>query len=158
MTRVLGTTFDVRRYATDTATHVVVVSGKVDVRTGHRRAVAVAAGMMVVSADSTERLSTPTVTYNGWADGHLDFHDTPLPEALSILERWYGVRFRIADSALTHAMLVGRLDFKTTREAMQALQLMLGATMTYDRAGDTTIVTLHTRRTPGRSTTTTVRC
>jgi len=144
-THVLGTAFDVKRYAGDAGVRIAVASGKVQSRMANHAPVTLTAGMIGRLTDSSVTVTTSgdLTEYTGWTRGRLEFRTTPVPEVLATLERWYGVRFRLADSALSRATVSGRLDFGTTSEAMRALKLLLGVDMTFDRMGDTTFVTLH---------------
>jgi len=89
MTRVLGTTFDVRRYADERVGQVVVLSGKVSVQ-GKGAAHTIAAHMMASFTDSsvaTSLVNDPT-QYTDWTHGSLVFRDTPVPVVLATLKRW----------------------------------------------------------------------
>jgi len=143
-TRVLGTAFDVRRYADDQAVRVAVVSGKVQSGTS-TSSVTLTAGMLarVVDSGATMVTASDVTPYTDWTHGHLTFRTAPLPEVLAVLEQWYGIRFRMGDSTLQRATLSGRFDFETTAELLQALKASLAVSTTYQRIGDTTIVTLH---------------
>jgi len=139
-TRVLGTAFDVRRYAADTATLVTVLSGRV-ASGGSARPVVLTAGRIGRITDSTAVVSaTPNPAHAVlWTQGRLEFNDTPVPAMLATLGRWYGYEFRLADTTLaTRYVSVG---FKTDRveETMSTLKALLGVTMTFEGK----VVTLH---------------
>lgn len=97
-TRVLGTSFAVRKYPDETQTRVIVSEGKVQVATQ------VLSAGQGVSADTTGQLtmlSDADVTAGlAWTGGRLVFQDTPIHEALAQIGRWYDVEFRIADSTV----------------------------------------------------------
>ncbi len=110
VTRVLGTTFTVRKYAEDSATRVVVTEGKVSIRAeqplGTRalasEAILVAHAMGQVS-DSGQIFVNPRVPidgYTGWLTGQLVFRETPLKDAIRELERAYDVEIRVTDTLL----------------------------------------------------------
>jgi len=146
-TRVLGTTFDVRHYPTDRATHVAVSRGKVSVGTTSVRGahvVTLTRGEIAEATDSSVTTVTGDVTpYTAWTTGHLVFHDAPIAEVLTTVGRWYGVRFSIGDSVLANQHLTASLDFGSRTELLNALRLVLGVTMTFGDGSDSTI-TLHT--------------
>jgi len=109
VTRVLGTTFQVRRYATDRATHVMVVDGRVSVRGVHDAAATIldARTFAVVGDSGTIRI-IPDIAADevtGWVDGRLVFHDTPVREMLADIGRAYGVEIRVSDSTLANRQL-----------------------------------------------------
>jgi len=132
-TRVLGTTFDVRRYADDRTTHVAVVSGRV--ATGGRVSAAVlAAGSAGQVTDSTvvvNAVDDPS-TAVAWTQGRLIFNDTPVSVVLATLGRWYGYEFRLADTivAANHVSMTFKTDAPI--ETMNAVKALLGVTMTFD--------------------------
>jgi len=135
-TRVLGTTFDVRRYADDRDVRIAVTSGKVAVgSSAHRQLSAVLAdGVAARVTDSTAVTATivdPT-PYTGWVRGQLDFVDAPLPDVLAALTRWYGYRFHVADSSLTAKRVTARLDYSSTADLFQALETLLSVSATLE--------------------------
>lgn len=144
VTRVLGTVFDVQRYASERAARVAVLSGRVAVRASARLPVTLVAGTVgridgvtdsVVTADRSPDL--------GWTTGTLQFHDTPLPDALDALSRWYGVEFKLSDSAMTQWHVNGTFAGESRAEALLTMQSMLSVGMTFDStAGGTPVVTI----------------
>jgi len=132
-TRVLGTTFDVRRYRGDAATQVTVISGRV-VAGGRTSPIVLAAGMMGHITDSTTTVNpiSEPVRAVVWTQDRLIFNDTPVPEMLTTLGRWYGYEFRLADTTLvTHHVSVA-LSTDKLAEAMRTIKALLRVTMTYD--------------------------
>jgi transmembrane sensor len=147
--RVLGTQFDVRSYAGTRMMHVAVMSGRVYVtpRSGPGRVVT--NGSVAVVTDSTAVVSPANVTpYSLWTAGTLTFDEAPVPEVLAELARWYGVRFRLADSSLGKTRITAVFNTRSPSEGMDVLKTLLKASMTVGRAGDTTIVTLHAKGEP----------
>jgi len=147
-TRVLGTTFVVRRYETETATQVAVVSGKVAVTPSRvPTPLTMTAGMVALVSDSlvTRMTSDSASQYAAWTSGALVFRDTPMPRVLDELARWYGYRFQVADSALTERRITAVLSTQSSAHALETLKLLLNAELTFD--GD--VVTLHARRAHG---------
>jgi ferric-dicitrate binding protein FerR (iron transport regulator) len=130
VTRVLGTKFDVRRYATDTATRVVVVTGKVAAGSPRQSSVTLVAGAMGHLTDSTS-VVTPVkdmTTVTGWTAGRLRFREMPAAEVLAQLSRWYGVEFQLADSTIGRESVTTDIDFKETADVIRALEGLLGVT------------------------------
>jgi len=109
VTRVLGTTFFVRRYDSDRNTRVVVTDGRVAVQGNRMRpharlSTTLAAGDLGVVDDSGLVQVTPDVSadeYTGWASGTLVFRKTPLNAVAEELSRAYGVTIRLADTTLS---------------------------------------------------------
>jgi len=136
-TQVLGTTFDVRHYEGDRAVRVAVHSGRVRIATvasaaGHARAATVAAGMMALATDSSVEatLDDNAAQFGAWANGQLVFRDALLSDVLATLTRWYGYRFRLADSTLAHDNLTMRVRVDSPNDAIATLTKLLGVTLT----------------------------
>lgn len=139
-TRVLGTTFDVRKYAGDRDVRIAVLSGKV-VTGNVRRIVTLTAGTIAHVTDSTITDTTSAAAHVSidWTHGRLVFDETPVPELLATVGRWYGYSFKLADPSLAtqHASTVFTLS--DSAQMMQGLKALLGVTMTFDG----NVVTLH---------------
>jgi ferric-dicitrate binding protein FerR (iron transport regulator) len=107
VTRVLGTTFLVRRYPTDQATQVMVADGRVSLSGTHknaRRFTSILTTRMLGVVDDSGRVSvTPNIAvddYTAWTAGRLVFRNTPLRNVVAEVGRAYDVNIRIADSTL----------------------------------------------------------
>lgn len=145
-TRVLGTTFEVRRYPGDRLGRVLVFSGKV-ATAGRNAPVTLTAGMIGEFTDSSvvARATTDAATYTDWTNGQLVFRKVPVPAALATLTRWYGYQFRLGDSTLAADSVTAVFRIGETGEMMRRLQHLLGVNMTFDDS----VVTL--RPTTGRA-------
>jgi len=138
-TRVLGTAFSVRHYADEHWTRVVVTEGKV--ATGMSAPVTVTANRVAYVSDSTIDVRTVDDLSNltGWTSGRLVFRDVPARDVLAAVSRWYGITFRLRDSALALPVLNTALDTHRSRsEILAALELVLDVQMT--AVGDTLII------------------
>jgi len=135
-TRVLGTTFDVRRYPEDMHVRVAVTSGRVVVSatTARRPSVTLAAGNVGEITDSTAISSAmaDTAPYVEWTTGRLAFHEAPLPELLATVGRWYGYQFRLADSTMAAQNITATLDYGSTAKVFATLKLLLDADLDID--------------------------
>lgn len=129
-TRVLGTTFDVRRYD-EPETHVTVLQGKVSAGApGH--SVTLTAGMAGRFSDSVVA-TTQSVFTDGaaaWVNGQLVFTDTPVPTILTALSRWYGYAFQLDDSTLATRHATAVFNVADRAETLRLLQGLLRVTMT----------------------------
>jgi len=129
-TRVLGTTFDVRHYTTDTQTRIVVVTGKVAVQPVRGLQVTnishvLTAMDVAVVSDSGDVKLIPRVDvddYTAWTDGRLVFRGTPLRDVVLELGRAYNVDIAIADSSLA-----GRRVTLTAATTVRSLTAILDA-------------------------------
>lgn len=103
VTRVLGTSFAVRRYDTDTATIVVVRDGKVAVGT----TVVPAARMVTVGPHGTSTVRPADPAQFEFAAGVLTLPRTRLADAIPELDRWYNADIRLGDPALASRIIEG---------------------------------------------------
>lgn len=132
-TRVLGTAFGVRRYASDSAVRLAVVTGRVSVQNARGAARLAAGNVSEVTDSSTTVVSTADVHASvAWTQGRLVFTDTPVPVLLTALERWYGYHFELMDSVLTRRYVTATFDVSKPDEAMAVLRGILGVSMTID--------------------------
>jgi len=128
-THVLGTVFDVRRYASDTAVHIAVMSGKVAV-VGRGEPRVLAAGHSVDATDSTISTSTTdNLTSTAWTEGRLVFYDVPVESMLTTIGRWYGYTFQLSDSTLAARRVAATFRLSERAETMNELTQLLGVEM-----------------------------
>jgi ferric-dicitrate binding protein FerR (iron transport regulator) len=122
--RVLGTSFVVRKFASDAETRVVVADGKVAVRALRAPENNVAQGVltastMAVISDSGAVTLTSGVSvddYVAWTDGRLVFRATPLHDVVAELARAYGVTITATDSSLVNRQIT--LTAVTSRRSL----------------------------------------
>jgi transmembrane sensor len=111
--RDLGTRFNVRAYADDSGTAVVVAEGQVAV--GLRQPSGAASSLVLGTGDAGDvqngRLArTPDVSIDqvlAWTDGRLVFRDTPLADVATRLARWYDVDVRLGSRSLGTLRVTG---------------------------------------------------
>jgi transmembrane sensor len=153
-TRVLGTAFTVRRYATDAAVQIAVATGKVRAN-GLRSSAIISAGHAAQVTDSTAVVTTVTDLgqYTDWTEGQLVFKRTPVPIVLATIERWYGYQFRMTDSVLAAQRVSLTLNVSDSKEMLTAIKGLLEVDLAFD--GKT--VTLTPRRAPRPASTLPVR-
>jgi len=143
LTRVLGTRFDVRGYGGEPV-RVVVESGRVRLRSA---AAGADTGVVLVRGDlglaapgraAARQQGVDPARYAGWREGRLDFDRAELAEVARELERWYGVRVRVADPALARRHLTLTLARAPLDEVLGAITLSLGAR--WSRTGNTILI------------------
>jgi len=156
VTRVLGTTFDVRRYADDRETRIAVTDGRVETSVSPRvgahmgsRAIIVSVGRVARIADSTVILSDDAASVTAWTTGSLVFDKVPVAEILSTAGRWYGYTFRLVgrdSTTLSRWRVTVTLDGRSVEDAMSALAALLNVRATLDSTTATGLrtITLHT--------------
>lgn len=146
-TRVLGTTFDVRAYPSESAVQVAVATGKVESQQAGKPSVTITTGMIARMPDSgatTTRVGE-MAEYIGWTKGYVEFHNVPVAKALATLEPWYGVHFKIMDPTLADMHITARLGTTSLKETIRILEFLLDANMTYDVHDDHTLILVRPR-------------
>jgi len=85
--------------------------------------------------------------YTAWIDGRLMFDNTPLPEVLEALGRWYGLRLRLVDSSLARRHLTAVFNGASRSEMLASLASLLDVTPAFMHdSPDSTVITLRARR------------
>jgi len=149
LVEVVRTIFDVRAYASDSATTVVVSRGRVVVRserataprstTSSPTATLDAGSLAVITAD-TVRVEYPVdvVARTAWSGGSLVFRDTPLRDALPEIERWYDVDIRLADTAYASRRITATFSSEPVDLVLRLVTESIG--LTYERQGGVVVV------------------
>lgn len=119
-TFVLGTSFNVMAYKSETCTEVTLVEGKVAVETG-KQTVRIEPGYQVAvnnqSLELTEQRVNPD-NYVSWKDGLFIFDGLTLDELVVKLERWYDVDFVFGDDGIAAKRFTGGVKKTNTLNFM----------------------------------------
>lgn len=104
--KVLGTTFDVKAYATDPDIFVSLETGKVALANNARPLAHLQPGEKATYNRKTGvcKISRPEdIGHNSaWKKNQIVFNNTPLSEVITTLSRWYNVEFEMQDSSLLY--------------------------------------------------------
>lgn len=135
-TRVLGTVFSVRKYATDSVTQIVVAQGKV-----------LAAQTVLTSGQAGKSKKNGTVVLDpsidlesalSWSTGQLALRAVPMRDAIPELERWFNVKIRLTEQRFvgSHIRIVLEDEspaqaFALIAEAINARAIWNGRTVTF---------------------------
>lgn len=130
-TRVLGTRFDVRHYASDSIVQVSVMAGKV-ITTGLHTSATLTAGLIGRVTDSVSEVIPGAPATADWMRGELVFDNEPVAKVLVALKRWYGYDFHLSDSSLAGRRVHAVFPTDERRKALVALADLLDATLTVD--------------------------
>jgi transmembrane sensor len=123
-TRVLGTRFMVRRYATDTAITVAVRDGRVAVNADQSRAVVLAADQQAtIGAFGAPRVTVADASQFDFERGTLSLASMPLRDAIAELDRWYDADIQLADSTLGDLRLTSRVTAGSVAELATMLEM-----------------------------------
>jgi len=126
---VLGTKFDCKAFAEDSAIEVVLAEGKVSLRTdgtytgkeiimapGERAVVNKTTLKTIVSAEKIEK-------YIAWQAGKLVFDECPMPEVARQLERWYGIEVNIDDPKILNYRITTTFENESLHQVLELLAL-----------------------------------
>jgi ferric-dicitrate binding protein FerR (iron transport regulator) len=119
--RVLGTSFVVRHYATDSVTTVAVRDGKVAVGS----VVLTANWLLEVGRYGVVSLRSAEPGVFGFATGVLTLDDLFLPKAIPELDRWYDVDIRLGDPELAKRGVGGKFAAGSIADLTAILELTL---------------------------------
>ena len=141
--RVLGTTFDLSAYENDEKGTLTLIEGKVvvkDVKSGKEHVVRPLEVIKMDVPKETEAVAAaPEIAHadiqksTAWVNGELVFDNTPMPEIVKQLERWYGVNIHILDEEVLSYRLTATF---TTESITRVLDLIRFSSMLqYDITG-----------------------
>ncbi len=117
-TRVLGTTFAVRQYASDSAARIAVRDGRVSVQS-----TVVSADQEIMAFESgVSTVSRANPGYFTFAQGVLTIDDVRLDDAISDLNRWYNADIRLGDPSLDARLVGGRFGTGSLTDLVEYLE------------------------------------
>ncbi len=136
LTRVLGTSFNLRAEPGSDGVTVTVVSGKVGFAPADRpaRQVLLTAGMRgnyLPAADSVYAGPQRDPNVLAWRSNKLVFKDTPLREMLPLLQKQYGVPVEAADPAVLNCLFTSTFEDTPLAEVLEAVALALDLQYVY---------------------------
>lgn len=126
--RVLGTTFIVRHYTTDSASLVAVRDGRVAVN----QTVVPASRLVEVSRHGTSPLQPASGATFSFASGVLTLGHGRLADAIPELDRWYNADVRLGDSTLGSRLIEGRFTAGSLSDLAEILTWMFDARVVRD--------------------------
>jgi transmembrane sensor len=140
---VVGTQFGIRAYHGEGGVHVAVTEGEVAMWSSQ----AVAPDTLRLRRNHVARMADTTVAYSpsssaavltAWAQGRLVFDAAPLPEVARTLERWFGIRIRLADPAISDR----RFTAQFTTESLETILSTIAVAMDvqYERHDDEVVL------------------
>jgi ferric-dicitrate binding protein FerR (iron transport regulator) len=132
VTEDLGTSFDVRAYPEDDYLQVVVAAGRVALRGGDSVLSLRSRDRGVLDARGVLRATSGVALgdYLGWTRGTLVFHDAPLDEVVTQLERWYDVDIAVSGVAGSDERLTIAFATRSVDEALAMLAQVVDARWT----------------------------
>lgn len=124
-TRVLGTSFLVRHYATDTVTTVAVHDGKVAVHAATTPSTVVTAARQaeIFTSGAVHLLPVDPAQF-AFVTGMLKFDRVPLPAAIPELNRWYDVDIQLGAPTLATQRVTAEFAAGSAADLSDILSLM----------------------------------
>jgi len=126
---VLGTTFNYKAYPGE-RTEVVLAEGKVRLNTNNKTAkqagFMLSPGEHAVINENTGQVKIAKENidkYIAWHSGRLVFDDSPLPEVVKKLERWYGIDVFVRDPQLLSSHITTTFENESLYEVLELLEL-----------------------------------
>jgi ferric-dicitrate binding protein FerR (iron transport regulator) len=139
--QVYGTKFDISAYRDAGMHRVVLVEGKVSVKSASRDETFLRPNDMLTCTQDEWNTSVVDVTeYLSWKNGYILLDDTPMEEMLRQLERYYNLSFRVSDDVdLAGKTCSGKIILvENTYEVMETVALLMSAK--YERDGKTIFI------------------
>ncbi len=130
--RVLGTAFNVRAYAGDSAVFTTLVRGKIAVsfqektvvlRPDEKLTIPVARLAATFQQKHLEKDSSGQLPEISWLNNKLAFDNTSFGELAAKMSQWYGVTFHFESAGLQQLRFSGIIDTESIDEALKMLQL-----------------------------------
>ncbi|SHN33268.1 FecR family protein [Cyclobacterium lianum] len=135
-TTALGTSFNVKAYAGETV-NISLLTGKVavDMKEDANEAVTLLPGEGLVIDTEKEQLAKTRFDKDlviGWTRKWIIFKETPLMEAIRVLENWYGVQISIENRPLNQVLLSGKFQDETLENVLEGLKFSARFEFTID--------------------------
>lgn len=136
-TTALGTSFNVKAYEGETV-DVSLLTGKVAINTDGllEEPLLLLPGEALKIDAETDRLLKTNFDQDlviGWTKKLLLFQQTPLIEAIRVLENWYGVRIQIKNQPRDQVLLSGRFQDETLENVLEGLRFSARFEFTIDK-------------------------
>jgi ferric-dicitrate binding protein FerR (iron transport regulator) len=130
--RVLGTAFNVKAYAGDSAVFTTLVRGKIAVsfrektvvlRPEEKLTVPVSSSARVLQQQQLEKDSSGQLAEISWLNNKLVFDNNTFGELAEQMGQWYGVTFHFESANLQQLRFSGIIDTESIDQALSMLQL-----------------------------------
>lgn len=142
--QVLGTEFNVNTREDDGRTNVVLVTGKVSIKTNDDNACELQPGdMAVLYPDQTEPVVSQidVEPYVAWNTGRFVFEDCPLEKLMKVLSRWYGYRVQFDSEETRQLQFTGALDrYASVEPALRAISKVVNLRIELDGKNEYIII------------------
>lgn len=128
--RVLGTEFNLKANRNDANAQATLYSGKIDIireKAGKVVITKVQPNETITIGD--DNICTKVVLGEpqklmAWKDGKLIFDNTPVSEAVKMLERWHGVEVDVADASILNFKLTATFEQESIVQILELLKII----------------------------------
>lgn len=123
--KVLGTTFNMSAYPDENYVEVVLQTGKVEFMDGNGagKVTMVPSERLVFQNGTISKSVTDPAKYNAWTEGKLIFRGDKMGEVARRIERWYNVKFDIADKELEKYSFRATFEDDNLEEVLRLLSM-----------------------------------
>lgn len=126
--KVTGTEFNISSYDNDDVLKFTLVSGEVELlREGTKQIYLVNRSEEIVIPDNVnykgKRLIADIYTNTAWKDGHLIFDNTPMPEVIKKVQRWYGVKINIEDEQILSYSFTADFSSESVTQVLELIKI-----------------------------------
>ncbi len=127
--RVLGTSFNVSAYRDDMEKTVVLVKGKVSVKTEQQVTEMLPNEKVELTNGQITKETVDVSEYISWTNGVLEFYETPVSEILKKVGRYYNVQFKSSpDIPLSARTCSGKLFLSNNLDSVMTSVSVLSST------------------------------
>lgn len=126
--KVLGTTFDLSAYENDQEVKLTLIEGTVLMQNNKTRSEHEVKPQQEIKISDNCLAAMPEIKKADmqkntcWTKGELLFDNTPMPEIVKQLERWYGVRVHIADRDILSYHLTARFTNESITRVLDLIR------------------------------------
>lgn len=123
--KVLGTSFNISAYPVENYIEVVLTKGKVEFsdKLYDSKVTMFPSERLLYQNGSISKSVTDPAKYNGWTEGKLVFRGDLMTEVGRRIERWYNVKFELADSDLEKYSFRGTFLDDSLEEVLNLLSM-----------------------------------
>ncbi len=129
LTRVVGTSFNIRAYQNEVVKKIAVVTGIVRITSQHGVSIMVEPETMAIYKNDDESIKTQVYNANeeiGWKDGLLYFNKSALGFVFQQLESWYGVQISVSDDISKDEKYSGEFHNETLDNVLEGIAYTSG--------------------------------
>lgn len=123
--KVIGTSFNINAYPAEDYIEVVLSKGKVEFsdKDNNSKVTMFPSERLIFHNGSVSKSVTDPAKYYGWTEGKLVFRGDLMAEVGRRIERWYNVKFELADRELEKYSFRGTFEDDTLEEVLDLLSM-----------------------------------